>query len=46
MQAFTARVCDGAIVPEDGMNLPGGTTVIETDRRQGPFTCSLMSHSR
>jgi hypothetical protein len=27
MQVFTARVRDGAIVPEDGVTLPEGTTV-------------------
>ena len=27
MQVFTARVRDGAIVPEDGVSLPEGTTV-------------------
>jgi hypothetical protein len=27
MQVFTARVRNGAIVPEDGVNLPEGTTV-------------------
>ena len=27
MQVFTARVRDGAIVPEDGVNLPEGATV-------------------
>ena len=27
MQVFTARVHNGAIVPEDGVDLPEGTTV-------------------
>ena len=27
VQVFTARVRDGAIVPEDGVTLPEGTTV-------------------
>jgi hypothetical protein len=27
MQVFTARVKDGAIVPEDGISLPEGATV-------------------
>lgn len=37
MQVFTARVRDGAIVPEDGVSLPEGTTVtvIADDETEG-----------
>ena len=36
MQVFTARVRGGAIVPEDGVTLPEGTTVtVIADDRQG-----------
>lgn len=38
MQVFTARVRDGALVPEDGVSLPEGTTVtVIADHETEPF---------
>ena len=38
MQVFSARVQDGAIVPEDGVTLPEGTTVtVIADGDAEPF---------
>ena len=41
MQVFSARVRDGAIVPEDGVTLPEGTVVtVITDSDAAPFETS------
>jgi hypothetical protein len=46
MQVFSARVRDGAIVPEDGVTLPEGAkvTVIADDDRQ-PFETTAEEES-
>jgi len=46
MQVFSARVRDGAIVPEDGVTLPEGTTVtVIADGDDQPFEATPEEES-
>jgi hypothetical protein len=47
MQVFTARVRDGAIVPEDGVSLPEGATVtVIADHETGAFETTPEEESQ